>query len=229
MALPRLGTVRSYLALAVPLLGAASPALASVSNCFVPSSVLTPGVRRAIIMPNLVPPVVNTEQALAYRERVLAAAHAGGRPDFVPLMTLYLTDNTTADEIHKAKASGHIYAVKLYPAGATTNSDSGVTDIAKCSPALAAMAEVGLPLLVHSEVTTPDIDLFDREAVFIDRHLRPLVAAHPSLKVVMEHVTTRKAVEFVTSQGPNVAATITCQHLLYNRNALFDKGLRPHK
>eukprot|EP00043_Microstomoeca_roanoka_P011282 m.106512 g.106512 ORF g.106512 m.106512 type:complete len:361 (+) comp15152_c2_seq9:332-1414(+) len=191
------------------------------------AKMIPPYVRRAIVMPNLVPPVVTTDMALAYRERILAALPAGA--DFVPLMTLYLTDNTTAEEIKKAKASGHIFGVKLYPAGATTNSDSGVTDIKKCKLALDTMAEVGLPLLVHGEVTDDTVDFFDREKVFIERHMRPLVQDHPSLKIVMEHITTAEAADFVQSCGENVAATITCQHLLHTRNDIFNKGLRPHK
>jgi len=181
---------------------------------------------RAIIMPNLVPPVTTTGQALAYRERILAAAGEGS--DFQPLMTLYLTDNTPAEEIHKARDSGHIHALKLYPAGATTNSDAGVTDLANVSAALETMAELGLPLLVHGEVTDPDIDIFDREAVFIDRHLAPVVQKFPALKVVLEHVTTAQGVDFVNGGGPNVSGTITAHHLLLNRNAIFVGGLNPH-
>ncbi|EGD81508.1 dihydroorotase [Salpingoeca rosetta] len=188
---------------------------------------IPPYVKRAIVMPNLVPPVINTDMALAYRERIMKALPA--ESDFQPLMTLYLTDNTTGDEIRKAKETGQIFAVKLYPAGATTNSDSGVTDISKCKGALEAMAEVGMPLLVHGEVTDSDVDFFERERVFIERHMRTIVANHPNLKVVMEHITTAAAVEFVRSCGSNVAATITCQHLIHNRNAIFEKGLRPHK
>ena len=181
---------------------------------------------RAIIMPNLVPPVTTTEQALAYRERILAALPEGST--FQPLMTLYLTDNTPPEEIARAKASGHVYAVKLYPAGATTNSASGVTDIRRCDETLAAMAEAGLPLLVHGEVTDPDVDIFDREAVFIDRVLAPLLARLPNLKVVMEHITTGEAAQFV-AQGPdNLAATITAHHLLFNRNDMLVGGIRPH-
>ena len=186
--------------------------------------------RRAIAMPNLRPPVTTTALALAYRERILAHVPAGVA--FEPLMTLYLTDNTTAEEIRAAKASGKVFAVKLYPNGATTNSDSGVTDWRNARAALEAMQAVGMPLLVHGEVTAgthPDCDIFDREKVFIAERLRPLVAALPDLKVVMEHITTADAVDFVLSQGPNVAATITAHHLLYNRNALFHQGCRPHK
>ncbi len=181
---------------------------------------------RAIIMPNLLPPVTTTEQALAYRERIMAAVPGGS--DFQPLMTLYLTDNTSVDEIRKAKDSGRVYAMKLYPAGATTNSDAGVTDLANVAAALEVMAELGLPLLVHGEVTDPDIDIFDREAVFIERHLAPVVQKFPGLKVVLEHVTTTQGVDFVIYGGPNVAGTITAHHLLLNRNAIFAGGLNPH-
>lgn len=181
---------------------------------------------RAIVMPNLKPPVVTTEQALEYRERILAAVPH--RMDFTPLMTLYLTDNTRADEIHRAKASGHVFAVKLYPAGATTNADSGVTNIEKLYGVLETMADLRMPLLVHGEVTDPDVDVFDRETVFIDRILAPLVERLPNLKVVFEHITSHDAVQFVLSAPANVAATITPQHLLHNRNAMFQGGLRPH-
>ncbi len=181
---------------------------------------------RAIIMPNLQPPITTTEQALAYRDRILDATPEGS--DFQPLMTLYLTDNTPAAEIRKAKESGHVHAIKLYPAGATTNSDAGVTDIANVSAALDVMAELGLPLLVHGEVTDPDIDIFDREAVFIERHLARVVQKFPGLKVVLEHVTTAQGVEFVQYGGPNIAGTITAHHLLLNRNAIFAGGLNPH-
>jgi dihydroorotase len=181
---------------------------------------------RAIIMPNLSPPVTTTELALAYRERILAVVpDASG---FIPLMTLYLTDNTSADEILRAKQSGHVYAVKLYPAGATTHSDAGVTDIRNTHAALAAMEEHGLPLLVHAETTDPDIDVFDRETVFIDRHLQPLAEKFPRLKIVLEHVTTREGVDFVSGSPDTVAATVTAHHLLLNRNAMFTGGLRPH-
>lgn len=182
---------------------------------------------RAIIMPNLKPPVTNTEAAIAYRERILAAVPAG--MTFDPLMVLYLTDNTTGDEIRKAKASGIVKAVKLYPAGATTNSDAGVTDLlAKCEDALAALQETGMPLLVHGEVTDSHIDIFDRERVFIDRVMVPLLSKYPKLKVVFEHITTADAAEFVMEAPANIAATITAHHLLMNRNAIFTGGIRPH-
>jgi dihydroorotase len=181
---------------------------------------------RAIVMPNLKPPVVSTALALAYRERVLAALPAGVR--FQPLMTLYLTDNTPPSEIERARSSGAVFAVKYYPAGATTNSDSGVTDIARCYGVLEAMAQAGMPLLVHGEVTDADVDVFDRERVFIERTLVPLVARFPQLKIVLEHITTREAAQFVSQAPPNVAATITAHHLLLNRNALFQGGVRPH-
>ncbi|HEV8312362.1 MAG TPA: dihydroorotase [Burkholderiaceae bacterium] len=180
---------------------------------------------RAIVMPNLRPPVTTTEQALAYRQRILAARPAGS--DFQPLMTLYLTDNLPPDEIRRAKEAG-IVAVKLYPAGATTNSDAGVTDLYKTYATLEAMQREGLPLLVHGEVTDPEVDLFDREAVFIDRVMKPLRHDFPSLKVVFEHLTTREGVQYVAEAGPFTAATITAQHLLYNRNAIFLGGVRPH-
>jgi dihydroorotase len=181
---------------------------------------------RAIVMPNLKPPVTTVEQASAYRDRILAALPAGSA--FEPLMTLYLTDNTPAEEIRKAVAAGFIKAVKLYPAGATTNSDAGVTDLARCDAALAEMARLGLPLLVHGEVTDQSVDLFDREAVFIEQVLSPLLRRHPALRVVMEHITTKEAAQFVAEAGDNVAATITAHHLLYNRNAIFQGGVRPH-
>jgi dihydroorotase len=186
---------------------------------------------RAIIMPNLRPPVTTTEQALAYRARIMAAlARAGIAAErFTPLMTLYLTDNTPADEIVRAHASGVVHAVKLYPAGATTNSDAGVTDLlGRCAPALQAMEKVGMPLLVHGEVTDADIDLFDREKVFIDRVMIPLRKAFPGLKVVFEHITTRDAAHYVRDADGPIGATITAHHLLYNRNALFIGGIRPH-
>jgi len=181
---------------------------------------------RAIVMPNLRPPVVTTKLALEYRARVLAALPAGSR--FEPLMTLYLTDNTQPGEIAAARASGAVHAVKYYPAGATTNSDSGVTDIARCDRVIEAMEQQGMPLLVHGEVTDPEVDVFDRERVFIERILSPLVLRHPGLKVVMEHITTREAAEFVAAAPPRVAATVTAHHLLLNRNALFAGGMRPH-
>ena len=180
---------------------------------------------RAIVMPNLKPPVTRTEQALAYRERILAALPEGS--DFQPLMTLYLTDQTPADEIAKAHAAG-VVAVKLYPAGATTNSNAGVTDLRHTRAALEAMQRIGMPLLVHGEVTDPQIDLFDREAVFIDKHLVPLRKDFPELKIVFEHITTREAAQYVAQAGKHTAATITAHHLLFNRNALFLGGVRPH-
>lgn len=181
---------------------------------------------RAIIMPNLRPPVTTTALAQAYRQRILAALPAG--MEFEPLMTLYLTDNTTPEEIALAKGSGVVHGVKLYPAGATTNSDSGVTDIHKCHAALEAMQEHDLPLLVHGEDTHPLVDVFDREQVFIGKVLVPLLDRYPRLRVVFEHITTRQAVEFVKSAPANVAATITAHHLLYSRNAMFAGGMRPH-
>jgi len=180
---------------------------------------------RAIVMPNLVPPVMTTETALAYRERILAQQP---KSTFTPLMVIYLTDNTSAEEIKKAKASGHVYAAKLYPAGATTNSDSGVTNIDKIKPALQAMQEVNMPLLVHGEVTHHDVDIFDREAVFLKEVLAPIVNAYPKLKIVLEHITTANAVEFVDQAGDNVAATITAHHLLFNRNHMLVGGIKPH-
>jgi dihydroorotase len=181
---------------------------------------------RAIIMPNLQPPVTTTAQALAYRERILAALPADS--DFQPLMTLYLTDRTSAADISEAAASGVVQAVKLYPAGATTHSDAGVTDIRNTYPALEAMLEHGMPLLVHAEVTAPDVDIFDRERVFINRVLEPLTVRYPGLKIVLEHVTTREGIYFVESAPDTVAATITAHHLLLNRNAMFKGGLQPH-
>ncbi|MCP5079964.1 MAG: dihydroorotase [Psychromonas sp.] len=180
---------------------------------------------RAIIMPNLVPPVTTTELAQAYQQRIMAASPM---PTFKPLMTLYLTDNTTAEEIKKAKASGLVYAAKLYPAGATTNSDSGVTSTANIKEALVAMQEVGMLLLVHGEVTTDEIDIFDREELFLKTVLAPLVAEYPDLKIVLEHITTKNAAEFVANAGPNVAATITVHHLMYNRNHMLVGGIKPH-
>ncbi len=181
---------------------------------------------RAIVMPNLVPPVRNAEEAASYRERILAARPAGN--PFQPLMVLYLTDSTRPDEVRAAKASGIVYAAKLYPAGATTNSDSGVTKIDNIFGVLETMAEVGLPLLVHGEVTRAEIDVFDREKAFIDEHLRRVVERFPTLRVVFEHITTRDAAEFVQEAGPNVGATITAHHLLYNRNHMLVGGIRPH-
>jgi len=177
-------------------------------------------------MPRLRPPVTTVAAAGEYRARILAALPAV--LSFEPLMTLYLTDHTPADEIRRAAESDWVQAVKLYPAGATTNADSGVTDLERCDVTVAAMAELGLPLLVHGEATDPAIDVFDREKVFIDRVLRPLLARHPTLKVVFEHITTSDAADFVAAFGPNIAATITAHHLLYNRNAIFAGGLRPH-
>ncbi|HRF11003.1 MAG TPA: dihydroorotase [Candidatus Accumulibacter phosphatis] len=181
---------------------------------------------RAIVMPNLRPPITTVAAAQAYRARILAALPRG--VTFEPLLTLYLTDKTPADEIRRAVDCDSVHAVKLYPAGATTNSDSGVTDVDRCAPALEAMAELGMPLLVHGEVTDPTIDVFDRERVFIECVLRPLLARHPQLRVVFEHITTADAANFVADCGPNVAATITAHHLLYNRNAIFAGGVRPH-
>lgn len=201
---------------------------------------------RAIVMPNLRPPVTTVELALAYRERILAALeNSSVRPElieghrgstssprtgagFEPLMTLYLTDNTSADEIKCAKASGFIHGVKLYPAGATTNSDNGVSDLAKCTNALEAMQDAGLPLLVHAEVTDAHVDVFDRESVFIERHMKPLLKQFPALKVVFEHITTKDAADFVQAAPSNVAATITAHHLLMNRNDMFKGGIQPH-
>jgi len=182
--------------------------------------------RRAIVMPNLVPPVTTVDQALAYRQRILNLL-----PDtstFDPLMTLYLTDNTSAEEIKKAANSPYVHAVKLYPAGATTNSDAGVTDIKNAAAAIAAMEETGFPLLIHGEVTKADVDVFDREAVFIEQILQPLLKDFPKLKVVLEHITTKDGVEFVAAEGDNVAGTLTAHHLLLNRNAIFQGGIQPH-
>ena len=181
---------------------------------------------RAIVMPNLKPPVTTVELAAAYRDRILGALPSGTK--FEPLMTLYLTDNTPAEEIDKVKASGFVHALKLYPAGATTNSDAGVTDLAKCRATIARMEKLGVPLLVHGEVTDPEIDVFDREAVFIERIMTPLLEDHPGLRVVFEHITTKNAADFVNAAGDNIAATITAHHLLLNRNALFQGGIRPH-
>ena len=181
---------------------------------------------RAIVMPNLRPPVVTTAQAVHYRERILDAVPAGLR--FEPLMTLYLTDHTPPSEIVAAQASGRVHGVKWYPAGATTNSAQAVTDIRRCADTLSAMEAHGLPLLVHGEVTDPAVDVFDREQVFIERELGPLLERHPRLRVVLEHITTRQAVEFVVRAPPRVTATITAHHLLLNRNAMFSGGMRPH-
>jgi dihydroorotase len=197
---------------------------------------------RAIIMPNLRPPVASVAQAAAYRERILAALSAasparpptgapGGLPGtrrFEPLMTLYLTDNTRPDEIAAAKASGFIHAVKYYPAGATTNSDSGVTALERAYPALAAMERHGVVLSVHGEVTDADVDMFDRERVFVDRALARIVRDFPALRIVLEHITTREAAQFVAAAPATVAATVTPQHLLWSRNAMFAGGIRPH-
>jgi dihydroorotase len=181
---------------------------------------------RAIIMPNLTPPVTTTDAAIAYRRRILAALPANDR--FMPLMTLYLTDNTPAEEVVRAKKSGVVHGIKYYPAGATTNSDSGVTDLNRCAAALEAMEEANLPLLIHGEVTYPDVDVFDREKIFLDRILAPLLGRHPRLRVVLEHITTREAVRFVRGTPARVAATITAHHLLLNRSSMFSGGLRPH-
>lgn len=181
---------------------------------------------RAIVMPNLKPPVTTTEQAAAYRQRIVDALPQG--MSFEPLMTLYLTDNTPPDEIRRAKDSGFVHAVKLYPAGATTNSDAGVTDLRKCYKTLEVMQEVGMPFLVHGEVTDPEIDLFDREAVFIETVMQPLRADMPELRVVFEHITTSDAASYVAEASGPIAATITAHHLLYNRNEIFKGGIRPH-
>lgn len=181
--------------------------------------------QRAIVMPNLRPAVTTVKQAVDYLDRILSAVEGS---DFEPLMTLYLTDNTSADEIRAAHKSCFIKAVKLYPAGATTNSDEGVTDIRLCDAALEEMQLAGLPLLVHGEVTDSSIDVFDREKVFIDRVLAPLMERFPDLRIVFEHITTEEAVEFVLYTGPRLAATITAHHLMYNRNSMFEGGIRPH-
>ena len=183
---------------------------------------------RAIIMPNLQPPVTTVEAAEAYRERILKALAGLATTGFEPLMTLYLTDQTPAAEIRKAASNGFIHALKLYPAGATTNSDAGVTDLKHCAAALDAMQETGLPLLVHAEVTDPTVDVFDREAVYIERILAPLIDTYPGLKVSLEHMTTQQAVDFVREAHEGVVGTLTPHHLLYNRNALFQGGVRPH-
>ncbi len=181
---------------------------------------------RGIIMPNLTPPVVTTADAAAYRQRILAHRPAGSH--WQPLMVLYLTDNTPPSEIQRARDSGFVYAAKYYPAGATTNSDAGVTDLRRVNAVLAAMEKVGLPLLLHGEVTDSEVDIFDREAVFIDRHLNRIVADFPGLKIVLEHITTREGAQFVAAARDGVAATITPQHLLFNRNHMLVGGIRPH-
>ncbi|MGE5103283.1 MAG: dihydroorotase [Betaproteobacteria bacterium] len=196
-----------------PALRAVAPATAQVFG-------------RAIVMPNLRPPITTVAMAAAYRERIIAALPRNAA--FTPLMTLYLTDDTSADEIARAKASGIVHAVKYYPAGATTNSQSGVTKLARAYPALAAMETHGVVLAVHGEVTDADVDVFDRERVFVERELATIVRDFPGLRIVLEHATTREGVDFVSAAPPNVAATITPQHLLYARNALFAGGLRPH-
>jgi dihydroorotase len=193
------------------------------------ASVLADAARqfaRAIVMPNLKPPVRTTYEALDYRERILAALPEGAA--FEPLMTLYLTDDTPAEEIARAKLSGRVHGVKLYPAGATTHSDAGVTRLSRCFRALQKMEEIGLPLLIHGESTDPAIDVFDREKAFIEEVLGPTVERFPGLKVVLEHITTREAAQYVEVTGPNLAATITAHHLLMNRNSLFMGGIRPH-
>jgi len=181
---------------------------------------------RAIVMPNLRPPITTTAQALEYRGRILAALPGGMA--FEPLMTLYLTDATAPEEIVRARASGVVHGVKLYPAGATTNSDSGVTDVRRCAAALEAMQREGVPLLVHGEVTHGEVDVFDRERVFLDKVMQPLRRDFPALKVVFEHITTKEAAQYVAASDVHTAATVTAHHLLYNRNALFTGGLRPH-
>jgi dihydroorotase len=183
---------------------------------------------RAIVMPNLKPPVTTVAAAAAYRDRILAALPVGLRERFEPLMTLYLTDNTSPDEVRRARASGFVHAIKYYPAGATTNSDAGVSSQSQVHDALAAMEREDLVLAVHGEVTDPSVDMFDRERVFVDTELARIVRDFPSLRVVVEHVTTREATEFVAAAPPTIAATVTPQHLLYSRNALFAGGLRPH-
>ncbi|NOT18370.1 MAG: dihydroorotase [Sulfuriferula sp.] len=181
---------------------------------------------RAIVMPNLKPPVRTTEEARAYRDRILATVPTGMQ--FEPLMTLYLTNNTDPAEIARAKASGIVHAVKYYPAGATTNSDMGLSELTKGYAVIAEMEKHGMPLLIHGEVTDPSVDIFDREAVFIERHLIPLMRTFPALKIVLEHITTQQGAEFVADAPANIAATITAHHLLYNRNAMFQGGIRPH-
>jgi dihydroorotase len=181
---------------------------------------------RAIIMPNLKPPIRTVSDARKYRERILAALPAGST--FEPLMTLYLTDNTSPDDVRHASESGLVKAVKYYPAGATTNSDFGVTDLRNCDAVLEAMQSMGMPLLLHGEVTDAEVDIFDREQVFIEKHLIPLASRFPKLRIVLEHITTANAAKFVLAASENLAATITPQHLLYSRNAIFKGGLRPH-
>ncbi|MEB3271327.1 MAG: dihydroorotase [Synechococcus sp.] len=195
-----------------PLLQAVAPATAAV-------------FARAIVMPNLSPPITSTEQARAYRERILAALPDGSR--FTPLLTAYLTDTIDPEEIVRGHRQGVLTACKLYPAHATTNSAAGVSDLARITPVLEAMERIGMPLLIHGEVTDTAIDIFDREAVFLERHLAPLLQRHPGLKVVLEHITTTEAVDFVLAAGANLAATITPHHLQINRNAMFQGGLRP--
>ncbi len=182
--------------------------------------------RRAVVMPNLNPPVTTLAEALAYRERILKAVPRG--LDFEPLMTLYLTDHTDPQEVYRAKRSGQIHGIKLYPAGATTHSDRGVTDLEGMTGVLAMMERMDLPLLIHGEVVDPEVDVFDRERVFIERYLAPLTQRFPGLRLVLEHITTLEAVDFVRSAPKTMAATITAHHLLLNRNALFQGGLRPH-
>jgi dihydroorotase len=181
---------------------------------------------RAVVMPNLVPPVTTIASALAYRERIVAALPAGA--DFMPLMTAYLTDSSDPDEIHRGHREGVFIAVKLYPAHATTNSAHGVTDLGRVMPVMERMAKIGMPLLVHGEATDPAVDVFDREAVFIEKTLDPLRARLPELRIVLEHITTAEAVDYVEQGGPNLAATITAHHLIINRNAIFQGGIRPH-
>ena len=183
---------------------------------------------RAIVMPNLKPPVTTVALARAYRERILAALPSTASGRFEPLMTLYLTDNTSPGEIAAARASGFVHAVKYYPAGATTNSDSGITSLERAFPALAAMEKHDLPLLMHGEATDPEVDVFDREKAFIDSVLAEVVRRFPALRLVFEHITTQDAVDYVLAAGPRIGATITAHHLLYNRNAIFKGGLRPH-
>jgi len=184
---------------------------------------------RAIIMPNLVPPVTDAQSAQAYYDRIVAARKANQQGNnFTPLMVIYLTDKTSPEDIINAKNSGLVFAAKLYPAGATTNSSSGVTDVANIYPVLETMQNIGMPLLVHGEVTDNDIDIFDREGIFIDSILKPLVAQMPNLKIVLEHITTKNAVDFVNQANDNVAATITAHHLLFNRNHMLVGGIRPH-